>query len=81
MIEVNDALLECAESYARSGPQGADAWGGDVCLLLDAVARRWGFSGSLALAVIGGVWLMLSYRSFKGSRIAPFRALIAREFF
>src|SRR5258706_9943931 len=48
------------------------------CLLLDAVARPAGFSGSVALAVIGGGWLMLSYRSWKGSRIAAVSpALIA----
>jgi tetratricopeptide (TPR) repeat protein len=40
--------------------------------------RRGPITGSLALAVIGGLWLLLSFRSVKGSRIASVSpALIA----
>ncbi|HEV8292358.1 MAG TPA: hypothetical protein VGP94_10560 [Tepidisphaeraceae bacterium] len=80
MIEVNDAIARMRRDLTLGSLLKALMLGGAMfCLLLDAVARPAGFSGSLALAVIGGLWLMLSYRSWKGSRIAAISpALIAQ---
>jgi hypothetical protein len=39
-------------------------------MLLDMVAGTHGVDGTLLLVVIGTIWLLLSYRSIKGSRLA-----------
>jgi len=71
MIEVNDAIARMRRDLTLGSVlKGLMLGAAMFCLLLDAVARPAGFSGSVALAVIGGVWLMLSYRSWRGSRIA-----------
>jgi hypothetical protein len=51
-----------------------------LCVLIETFRRpSTGFSGSIALAVIGGVWLVLSYRSMRGSQMAAMSpALIAQ---
>jgi hypothetical protein len=79
MIEVNDAIARMRRdltvgSLIKGGLMGAALF----CLLLDALVRPKGFSGAVALAVIGGVWLVLSYSSVRGSRMAAVSpALIA----
>jgi hypothetical protein len=80
MIEVHDAITRTRRDLTLGSLLKALMLGGAMfCLLLDAIARPAGFSGALALAVIGGLWLMLSYRSWKGSRIAAISpALIAQ---
>jgi hypothetical protein len=80
MIEVNDAIARMRRDLTLGSVlKGLLLAAAMFCLLLDAVARPAGFSGSLALAVIGGVWLMLTYRSWRGSRIAAISpALIAQ---
>jgi hypothetical protein len=80
MIEVNDAISRMRRDLTLGSVLKALMLGGAMfSLLIDALARPAGFSGSLALGVIGGVWLMLSYRSWKGSRIAAISpALIAQ---
>src|SRR5438046_7117394 len=80
MIEVNDAIARMRRDLTLGSVlKGLMLGAAMLCLLLDAVARPAGFSGSLALAVIGGVWLTLLYRSSKASQMAAVsRALIAQ---
>ncbi|HEV8607008.1 MAG TPA: hypothetical protein VGQ99_16830 [Tepidisphaeraceae bacterium] len=80
MIEVNDAIARMRRDLTLGSVlKGLMLGAAFFCLLLDAVARPKGFSGSVALAVIGGVWLVLSYRSVRGSRMAAVSpALIAQ---
>src|SRR5258705_10511412 len=79
MIEVNDAIARLRRDLTvGSLIKGAVLGAALFCLLLDALARPKGFSGAVALAVIGGVWLVLSYSSVRGSRMAAVSpALIA----
>jgi hypothetical protein len=80
MIEVNDAIARMRRDLTLGSVlKGLMLGAAMFCLLLDGLVRSAGFSGSLALAVIGGVWLMLTYRSWKGSRMAAISpALIAQ---
>jgi hypothetical protein len=48
-----------------------------LALLMEGVGLKW-ISGTLVLAVVGGVWIYLSYRSMRGSRfVAESPQLIA----
>jgi len=80
MIEVNDAIARMRRDLTLGSVlKGLMLGAAMLCLLLDAVARPAGFSGSLALAVIGGIWLTLLYRSRKASQMAEISpALIAQ---
>src|SRR5204863_1852352 len=79
MIQVHDAISRMRRDLTLGSMlKGLLLGAAFLCLLLDTVARPAGFSGSLALTIIGGIWLTLSYRSWKGSRIAAISpALIA----
>jgi len=81
MIEAQTAIARLRRDLTLGSLiKGAMLGAAMLCIAVEMFTRPGsGFGGSVALAVIGGIWLVLSYRSVKGSRMAAVSpALIAQ---